>query len=224
MKTNSIEELKKIELHIYDNNYDKEVNSFLSVRIDTRDYIKYFELTDKEKREILEIFYSDLLKNSSKVDYEYIHNLLNEDYKFNEYDEKLLQLMFTNITDNLLYLENNLPSNKLKYICLKTSRNNIIANNIIGFLSLDLNNFNGFFKFFLTFLCEFINRIPTEYQDLILKNQIGKNEKSEVISFFDEDIETIDIDMLKKCAKTISIVSISSSKNDITSDFSFLPI
>ena len=203
MKTNSIEELKKIELHIYDNNYDKEVNSFLSVRIDTRDYIKYFELTDKEKREILEIFYSDLLKNSSKVDYEYIHNLLNEDYKFNEYDEKLLQLMFTNITDNLLYLENNLPSNKLKYICLKTSRNNIIANNIIGFLSLDLNNFNGFFKFFLTFLCEFINRIPTEYQDLILKNQIGKNEKSEVISFFDEDIETIDIDMLKKCAKTI---------------------
>ena len=76
MKTNSIEELKKIELHIYDNNYDKEVNSFLSVRIDTRDYIKYFELTDKEKREILEIFYSDLLKN---LDSEYIHNLLNED-------------------------------------------------------------------------------------------------------------------------------------------------
>lgn len=213
MKTNSIEELKKIELNIYDNDYDKEINSFLSVRIDTRDYIQHFELTKEEKRKALEAFCSDMLKNSPKVDSEYIHNLFNENYKLNEYDEKLLHLMFPNITDNLLYLDNDVTSKKLKYVCLKTPRDNVIANNIIGFLSLDLNNFDGFFKFFLTFLCEFIDRMPKEYQYEIINNQITDNTKGTVTSFYDENIEPIKINMLKKCAKSMYKDEIENIKN-----------
>lgn len=203
MKTNSIEKLKEIELNIYDNDYDKEVNSFLSIRIDTRDYIKYYDLTDEQKKSTLETFYLNLLKNNPKVDYEYMHNLFNENYKLSEFDNEMIRLIFPNIPDNLLYLENYTPSKKLKYVCLKTPRNNIIANNIIGFLSLDLSDFNGFFKFFLTFLCEFIDRIPKEYQSEIINNQIVNNSNGTVTSFYDEDIDPININILKKCAKAM---------------------
>lgn len=203
MKTNSLEELKKIELNIYDNDYDNEINSFLSVRIDTRDYIKYYDLTDEQKKYTLETFYLNLLKDNPKVNFEYIHNLFNENYKLSELDNKMLQLIFPNIPDNLLHLENYTPSKKLKYVCLKTPRNNVIANNIVDFLSLDLSDFNGFFKFFLTFLCEFIDKMPKEYQDEIINNQIADSPNSTVTSFYDEDIKPINIDMLKKCAKSM---------------------
>lgn len=201
MKTNSIKELKKIELDIYENDYDKELNSFLSVRIDTRNYIEYYNLTDEQKRHTLETLYLNLFKDLPEINVESIHNLFNESYKLNEHDKKMLHMIFPDIPDNLLYLENNTPSKKLKYVCLKTPRDSIIANNIIGFLSLDLNNFNGFFKFFLTFLCEFIDRMPKEYQDEIINNQIADSSRGTVTSFYDENIEPINIDMLKKCAK-----------------------
>lgn len=50
MRTDRIDELKKIELDIYDNEYEKELNSFLSVRLDFRNYLTYYELTDEQKK------------------------------------------------------------------------------------------------------------------------------------------------------------------------------
>ena len=202
MRTDRIDELKKIELDIYDNEYEKELNSFLSVRLDFRNYLTYYELTDEQKRKILKTFYTNLLKDSN-ISHEDINNSINENYYFNEYDETLLKLLVPDITDNLLFIDGNLPLKKLKYICLKTPRDNVIANNITGFLSLDLNNFDDFFKFFLTFLCEFIDKIPLEYQNEIIKNQIPDESLKNVIKTYDEDISPININMLKKCAKFI---------------------
>ena len=202
MRTDRIDELKKIELDIYDNEYEKELNSFLSVRLDFRNYLTYYELTDEQKRKILKTFYTNLLKDSN-INHEDINNSINENYKFNEYDEKVLKLLVPDITNNLLFIDGSLPLKKWKYVCLKTPRDNVIANNITGFLSLDLDNFDDFFKFFLTFLCEFIDKIPKEYQDEIIKNQIPEESIKNVIKTFDEDITPIDINMLKKCAKTI---------------------
>lgn len=203
MRTDRIDELKKIELDIYDNEYEKELNSFLSVRLDFRNHLTYYELTDEQKRKILKTFYTDFFKDSTDVSYEDINNSINENYKFNEYDEKVLKLLVPDITDNLLFIDGSLPLKKWKYVCLKTPRDNVIANNITGFLSLDLDNFDDFFKFFLTFLCEFIDKIPKEYQNEIIKNQIPEESIKNVIKTFDEDITPIDINMLKKCAKTI---------------------
>lgn len=203
MRTDRIDELKKIELDIYDNEYDKELNSFLSVRLDFRNYLTYYELTDEQKRRILKTFYTNLLKNSDNISYENINNSINENYNFNEYDVKVLKLLVPDITDNLLFIDGNLPLKKWKYVCIKTPRDNVIANNITGFLSLDLDNFDDFFKFFLTFLCEFIDKIPKEYQNEIIKNQIPEESIKNVIKTFDEDITPININMLKKCAKTI---------------------
>lgn len=151
---------------------------------------------------MLKTFYTNLLKDSN-INHKDINNSINENYNFNEYDETVLKLIVPDITDNLLFIDGNLPLKKLKYICLKTPRDNVIANNITGFLSLDLDNFDDFFKFFLTFLCEFIDKIPKEYQDEIIKNQIPEESTKNVIKTFDEDITPIDINMLKKCAKTI---------------------
>ena len=203
MRTDRIDELKKIELDIYDNEYEKELNSFLSVRLDFHNYLTYYELTDEQKRKILKTFYTDFFKDSTDVSYEDINNSINENYKFNEYDEKVLKLLVPDITDNLLFIDRSLPLKKWKYVCLKTPRDNVIANNITGFLFLDLDNFDDFFKFFLTFLCEFIDKIPKEYQDEIIKNQIPEESIKNVIKTFDEDITPIDINMLKKCSKTI---------------------
>lgn len=203
MRTDRIDELKKIELDIYDNEYEKELNSFLSVRLDFRNYLTYYELTDEQKRKILKTFYTNLLKNSTNVSYEDISNSINENYKFNEGNEKVLKLLVPDITDNLLFIDGSLPLKKLKYICLKTPRDNVIANNITGFLSLNLDNFDDFFKFFLTFLCEFIDKIPQEYQNEIIKNQIPDESMKNIIKTFDEDITPININMLKKCAKSI---------------------
>lgn len=203
MRTDRIDELKKIELDIYDNEYEKELNSFLSVRLDFRNYLTYYELTDEQKRKILKTFYTNFFKDSTDVSYEDINNSINENYKFNEYDEKVLKLLVPDITDNLLFIDGSLPLKKWKYVCLKTPRDNVIANNITGFLSLDLDNFDDFFKFFLTFLCEFIDKIPKEYQNEIIKNQIPEESIKNVIKTFDEDITPININMLKKCAKTI---------------------
>ena len=202
MRTDRIDELKKIELDIYDNEYEKELNSFLSVRLDFRNYLTYYELTDEQKRKILKTFYTNLLKDSN-ISHEDINNSINENYNFNEYDETVLKLLVPDITDNLLFIDGNLPLKKLKYICLKTPRDNVIANNITGFLSLDLNKFDDFFKFFLTFLCEFIDKIPLEYQNEIIKNQIPDESIKNVIKTYDEDISPININMLKKCAKFI---------------------
>ena len=203
MRTDRIDELKKIELDLYDNEYEKELNSFLSVRLDFRNYLTYYELTDEQKRKILKTFYTNFFKDSTDVSYEDINNSINENYKFNEYDEKVLKLLVPDITDNLLFIDGSLPLKKWKYVCLKTPRDNVIANNITGFLSLDLDNFDDFFKFFLTFLCEFIDKIPKEYQNEIIKNQIPEESIKNVIKTFDEDITPININMLKKCAKTI---------------------
>ena len=203
MRTDRIDELKKIELDIYDNEYDKELNSFLSVRLDFRNYLTYYELTDEQKRRILKTFYTNLLKNSDNISYENINNSINENYNFNEYNVKVLKLLVPDITDNLLFIDGNLPLKKWKYVCIKTPRDNVIANNITGFLSLDLDNFDDFFKFFLTFLCEFIDKIAKEYQNEIIKNQIPEESIKNVIKTFDEDITPININMLKKCAKTI---------------------
>lgn len=202
MRTDRIDELKKIELDIYDNEYEKELNSFLSVKLDFRNYLTYYELTDEQKRKILKTFYTNLLKDFN-INHEDINNSINENYNFNEYDETVLKLIVPDITDNLLFIDGNLLLKKLKYICLKTPRDNVIANNITGFLSLNLDNFDDFFKFFLTFLCEFIDKIPKEYQNEIIKNQIPDVSMENVIKTFDGDIAPIDINMLKKCAKSI---------------------
>ena len=60
-----------------------------------------------------------------------------------------------------------------------------------------------FFKFFLTFLCEFIDKIPLEYQNEIIKIKFPDESIKNVIKTYDEDISPININMLKKCAKFI---------------------
>ena len=57
MRTDRIDELKKIELDIYDNEYEKELNSFLS-------YVKIKFLIHKNK--IPSLFYSLLIESSNK--------------------------------------------------------------------------------------------------------------------------------------------------------------
>ena len=65
MRTDRIDELKKIELDIYDNEYEKELNSFLSVRLDFRNYLTYYELTDEQKS-IYIVNYSQYNANVNK--------------------------------------------------------------------------------------------------------------------------------------------------------------
>ena len=62
-------------------NMKKSLNSCLSVRLDFRNYLTYYELTDEQKRKILKTFYTNLLKDSN-ISHEDINNSINENYNF----------------------------------------------------------------------------------------------------------------------------------------------
>ena len=223
MKTNSMEELKKITIDISNQDFTYESNSFFSVRFDTSNYKSLNDLTYEEKLKALLKIHLGLLTESSKyplkekynIDLqtpEYFENKLKPGYELNEIDYFLLGLYFPNIIDNPLYynFEDSLKDfikNGHKFIVSLNYRHEKIANNLIAFLNLDLSSFSGFFSFFLTFLCEFIDKIPEKYKKEILLNQIPDHDpekESNIISRSrNEKFDPIDMHMLEKAARTI---------------------
>ena len=206
--------LNTFELSIIDNNYKKEFNRFLSVEIDTRYLPSPDNLKHDQKMQLIINFYKSIHKytdrfaiasgiDTNSINYE---EKFNKDYKLNEFDELIVESFYSNINKNLLFFKKDISNSNLPFISLFKERSCPIATNLIGFLNLDFNKFNDYFKFFLTFLGYFTNKMPKKYLNNIFLNQVPTFRHSSNNSSDEDDVndlDPIDIKMLEECAKCI---------------------
>ena len=211
-KVFSNDDFKKITLEFFDDSYKQEINSFLSIRVNLQEHKSYLNLTSKEIFDILTPIYFGLLSNlekeSEKIIKEKLKKIYSGHYKLQKNDIKLLADLYPYYSDNLLLGKSPENLKDFSYISINDARICKTGENFLGFLNCNLNKFDGFFRFFTTFICEFIDKIPQKYKKLFSNSfldtiQYEDNKITKVD--FDKGINTpsIDLSVLKECAKII---------------------
>ena len=74
-----------------------------------------------------------------------------------------------------------------------------LGDNLIGFLNLNFNKFEDFFKFFCAFIFMYIDKIPKRQLDKIFKGF----EKNIIYIDAEKPIHIVDKSLLKQCAKEL---------------------
>ena len=166
-----------IELNLYDKSNPIEITRFFSVIFDT----SKVNLSSKSKKKIVDELYKE-----TKVK-----------RKDDSFDEVFLSLVDKNVPENVLFVRN-MEKLNLDLIIDYNYKKMALGDNLTGFLNLNFNNFDDFFKFFCTFIFIYLDRIP-------------KIQLSKIFKGFDKDIINIDInkplyiankELLKQYAET----------------------
>ena len=166
-----------IELNLYDKSNPIEITRFFSVIFDT----SKVNLSSKSKKKIVDELYKE-----TKVK-----------RKDDSFDEVFLSLLDKNVPENVLFVRN-MEKLNLDLIIDYNYKKMALGDNLTGFLNLNFNNFDDFFKFFCTFIFIYLDRIP-------------KIQLSKIFKGFDKDIINIDInkplyiankELLKQYAET----------------------
>lgn len=169
-----------IELNLYDKSNPIEITRFFSVIFDT----SKVNLSSKSKKKIVDELYKE-----TKVK-----------MKDDSFDEVFLSLIDKNVPsvpENVLFVRN-IEKINLDLIMDYNYKKIALGDNLTGFLNLNFNNFDDFFKFFCTFIFIYLDKIP-------------KTQLSKIFKGFDKDIINIGInkpfhiankELLKQCAET----------------------
>ncbi len=169
-----------IELNLYNKNNPVEITRFFSVVFDTRKV----NLSTQNKEKLVDELYKKI-------------KVKRKDDSFNEIFLSLIDKNVPPIPENLLFVRN-IEKLNLDLIIDYNYKKMALGDNLTGFLNLNFNNFDDFFKFFCTFIFIYLDRIP-------------KIQLSKIFKGFDKDIINIGInkpfhiankDLLKQCAET----------------------
>ena len=182
--------LQTIELNVYDNFYSVETNRFCSIVLDT----SKLKISDSQKKELIK----ELRKND---------NISDSNTNIDELYSLFIDSKSNKIPSNLLF-HKNVNNLKSDLILNYSFQNQALGDNLIGFLNLDFNRFDDFFKFFCTFIFHYLDKIPKKYKNKILKG-FDIN-----IKYFNMEApkHTVDVSLLTECAKEIYDNEVSSLK------------
>lgn len=169
-----------IELNLYNKNNPVEITRFFSVIFDTNKV----NLSAKRKEKLVDKFYEETKINRI-------------DDSFDEIFLTLIDKTVPPIPDNVLFIRN-IEKMDLDLIIDCDYKKMALGDNLTGFLNLDFNNFDDFFKFFCTFIFIYLDKIP-------------KTQLSKIFKGFDKNIIHIGTNkplhiankvLLKQCAET----------------------
>lgn len=169
-----------IELNLYNKNNPVELTRFFSVSFDT----SKVNLSAKRKEKLLDELYKET-------------KIKRKDDSFDEIFLTLIDKEVPPIPDNALFIRN-LEKMDLDLIIDCDYKKMTLGDNLTGFLNLDFNNFDDFFKFFCTFIFIYLDKIP-------------KTQLSEIFKGFDKNIIHIGPNkplhitnkiLLKQCAES----------------------
>lgn len=169
-----------IELNLYNKNNPVELTRFFSVYFDT----SKVNLSAKRKEKLVDKFYEET-------------KIKRKDDSFDEIFLSLIDKEIPPIPDNVLFTRN-IEKIDLNLIIDCDYKKMALGDNLTGFLNLDFNNFDDFFKFFCTFIFIYLDKIP-------------KTQLSKIFKGFDKNIIHIGTNkpvyiankvLLKQCAET----------------------
>ena len=182
--------LQTIELNVYDNSYSVETNRFCSIVLDT----SKIKISNSKKKK--------LIKELRKKD-----NISDSNTNIDELYSLLIDSKSNKIPSNLLF-HKSVKNLKSALILNYSFQNQALGDNLIGFLNLDFNKFDDFFKFFCTFIFHYLDKIPKKYKNKILK-EFDINKK-----YFNVEApkHILDISLLTECAKEIYDSEVSNLK------------
>ena len=170
-----------IELSLYNKKNPFEINKFCSVSFDTNKV----NLSKEKKNKILAELYKEA-------------NMSRQDGGFDKVFLATIDKKFPHIPSNVLFITNieKIPLD----LALTYDYNRIaLGDNLTGFLNLDFNKFEDFFKFFCTFIFMYLTRIPKRQL-----NKIFKGFEANVIYIETEKpIHIVDKSLLKQCAEQL---------------------
>ena len=169
-----------IELNLYNKNNPVEITRFFSVVFDTNKV----NLSAKNKEKLV-----DKLYKKTKVK--------RKDDSFNEIFLSLIDKNVPPIPENLLFIRNIEKVDLyliLNYEYIKMAW----GDNLTGFLNLNFNNFDDFFKFFCTFIFIYLDKIPK-----IQLSKIFKGFDKNIINMgTNKPIHIANKELLKQCAES----------------------
>lgn len=123
--------LQTIELNVYDNSYSVETNRFCSIVLDT----SKIKISNSKKKK--------LIKELRKKD-----NISDSNTNIDELYSLLIDSKSNKIPSNLLF-HKSVKNLKSALILNYSFQNQALGDNLIGFLNLDFNKFDDFFKSFV---------------------------------------------------------------------------
>ena len=169
-----------IELNLYNKNNPVELTRFFSVSFDT----SKVNLSAKRKEKLVDELYEET-------------KIKRKDDSFDEIFLSLIDKEFPPIPDNVLFTRN-IETIDLNLIIDYDYKKMALGDNLAGFLNLNFNNFDDFFKFFCTFIFIYLDKIP-------------KTQLSKIFKGFDKNIIHIGTNkplhiankvLLKQCAES----------------------
>lgn len=170
-----------IELSLYNKKNPFEINKFCSVSFDT----SKVNLSKEKKNKILGELYKEA-------------NMSRQDGGFDKVFLAAIDKQFPPVPSNVLFITD---IEKIPLDLELTYDYNRIAlgDNLTGFLNLDFNKFEDFFKFFCTFIFMFLNRIPKKQLNKIFKGF----EPNVIYIETEKPIHIVDKSLLKQCAEQL---------------------
>lgn len=169
-----------IELNLYNKNNPVELTRFFSVSFDTNKV----NLSAKRKEKLVDELYKET-------------KIKRKDDSFDEIFLTLIDKTVPPIPDNVLFIRN-IEKMDLDLIIDCDYKKMALGDNLTGFLNLDFNNFDDFFKFFCTFIFIYLDKIPKTQLSKIFKGfnkniiNIGTNKPLHIANKV----------LLKQCAET----------------------
>lgn len=170
-----------IELNLYNKNDPFELNKFYSISFDT----SKINLSDKQIKKRVNQLYEEM-------------GIKRKDALIDDLFLTLIHNRFPHFSSNTLFVRNieKIDLNlKLSYDYKKIA----LGDNLIGFLNLDFNKFEDFFKFFCTFIFMYVNKIPKKQLNKIFKGF----EKNIIYIDSERPAHIVDKSLLKQCAEQL---------------------
>ncbi len=170
-----------IKLNLYNGKNPFELNKFYSISFDTNK----INLSTKQTDKLVEQFYKEM-------------NIKRKDELMDDLFLTLIHKQFPNFPANTLFVQDIEKIDldlKLSYDYDKIA----LGDNLMGFLNLDFNKFEDFFKFFCTFIFMYFSKIPKKQLNKIFKGF------DEYIIYIDSERPThiVEKSLLKECAKQL---------------------
>lgn len=169
-----------IELNLYNKNNPVELTRFFSVSFDT----SKINLSAKRKEKLVDELYKET-------------KIKRKDDSFDEIFLSLIDKEIPPIPENVLFIRN-IEKMDLDLIIDCDYKKMALGDNLTGFLNLDFNNFDDFFKFFCTFIFIYLDKIPKTQLSKIFK---GFNKNIIHIST-NKPLHIANKVLLKQCAET----------------------
>lgn len=169
-----------IELNLYNKNNPVELTRFFSISFDT----SKVNLSAKRKEKLVDELYKET-------------KIKRKDDSFDEIFLSLIDKKIPPIPDNVLFTRN-IEKIDLNLIIDCDYKKMALGDNLTGFLNMDFNTFDDFFKFFCTFIFIYLDKIP-------------KTQLSKIFKGFDKNIIHIGTNkpihiankvLLKQCAES----------------------